>query len=60
GYGSATKEQVQRMVASVLGLDVPPTPADAADALGLAVCHLHGVGLRRAVDGATAGVGGSA
>jgi crossover junction endodeoxyribonuclease RuvC len=60
GYGSATKEQVQRMVASVLGLDAPPTPADAADALGLAVCHLHAAGLRRAVEAATAGVGGNA
>ncbi len=59
GFGSATKEQVQRMVASVLGLATPPTPPDAADALALAVCHLHSSGLRSAVASATAGVGGS-
>ena len=58
GYGSATKDQVQRMVASVLGLAGPPNPPDAADALALAVCHLHSQGLRRAVANATAGVGG--
>lgn len=52
GYGGATKDQVQRMVASVLDLSAPPRPADAADALALAVCHLHSEGLRRAVAGA--------
>jgi crossover junction endodeoxyribonuclease RuvC len=57
GFGSATKEQVQRMVASVLGLATPPTPPDAADALALAICHLHSSGLRSAVAGAAAGVG---
>ncbi|MDQ6927909.1 MAG: crossover junction endodeoxyribonuclease RuvC [Actinomycetota bacterium] len=40
GYGAATKEQVQRMVASLLGLAEPPQPPDAADALALALCHL--------------------
>jgi crossover junction endodeoxyribonuclease RuvC len=40
GYGSATKAQVQRMVAVLLGLAEPPAPADAADALALAICHL--------------------
>ncbi|MFD1713631.1 crossover junction endodeoxyribonuclease RuvC [Amnibacterium flavum] len=39
GYGSADKKQVANMVARVLGLDSPPTPADAADALALAICH---------------------
>lgn len=39
GYGSADKLQVQTMVARVLRLDVLPTPADAADALALALCH---------------------
>ena len=33
GYGGATKDQVQRMVASVLGLAEPPRPPDVADAL---------------------------
>jgi crossover junction endodeoxyribonuclease RuvC len=39
GYGSADKKQVGAMVARLLGLDSPPTPADAADALALAICH---------------------
>lgn len=39
GYGSADKKQVAAMVARVLGLDAPPTPADASDALALAICH---------------------
>jgi crossover junction endodeoxyribonuclease RuvC len=49
GYGSATKSQVQRMVASVLHLDAPPRPPDVADALALAVCHLSTMPLARAV-----------
>lgn len=40
GYGAATKEQVQRMVQSLLSLAERPRPPDAADALALAVCHL--------------------
>ncbi|MEZ5234830.1 MAG: crossover junction endodeoxyribonuclease RuvC [Acidimicrobiia bacterium] len=40
GYGSATKEQVQRMVQTILGLAAPPRPADAADAAAVALCHL--------------------
>ncbi len=48
GYGAATKEQVQRMVQVLLGLAEPPRPADRADALALAVCHLSGAGLRAA------------
>ncbi len=40
GYGAATKEQVQRMVATQLCLTERPRPADAADALALALCHL--------------------
>lgn len=39
GYGAADKRQVQAMVARVLRLDTPPQPADAADALALALCH---------------------
>lgn len=39
GYGRAEKRQVQRMVALLLGLDEPPSPHDAADALAVAVCH---------------------
>ncbi|HUF83401.1 MAG TPA: crossover junction endodeoxyribonuclease RuvC [Acidimicrobiia bacterium] len=52
GYGGASKEQVQAMVARILGLDAAPRPADAADALGLAVCHAGGGGLRSAVHAA--------
>jgi crossover junction endodeoxyribonuclease RuvC len=40
GSGRADKAQVQRMIASILRLDVVPEPADAADALALAVTHL--------------------
>lgn len=40
GYGQATKEQVQRMVASLLHLP-GRIPGDAADALAAAICHLH-------------------
>ena len=40
GSGTADKEQVQRMVQSILGLAAAPKPADAADALALALCHL--------------------
>lgn len=41
GYGLAQKEQVQYMVARLLGLSEPPQPADAADALAVAICHIH-------------------
>jgi crossover junction endodeoxyribonuclease RuvC len=40
GYGAATKAQVQRMVQTILSLDSPPRPADAADAAAVALCHL--------------------
>ncbi len=40
GYGAASKEQVQRMVQSLLGLAEQPRPPDVADALALALCHL--------------------
>lgn len=40
GYGQADKRQMQKMVARILGLDHVPKPADAADALGLAITHL--------------------
>ncbi len=41
GYGLAQKEQVQFMVARLLNLDRAPEPADAADALAIAICHAH-------------------
>ena len=43
GYGLAAKEQVQYMVARLLDLDKAPEPADAADALAIAICHVHTV-----------------
>jgi len=39
GYGSADKKQVATMVAKVLGLAEVPKPADASDALAIAICH---------------------
>ena len=48
GNGRAGKEQVQRVVAMRLGLAVPPGPADAADALAVALCHLQHVPALRA------------
>lgn len=41
GYGLAQKEQVQFMVARLLNLPAPPQPADAADALAIAICHIR-------------------
>jgi crossover junction endodeoxyribonuclease RuvC len=41
GYGLAKKEQVQFMVARLLELSHVPEPADAADALAIAICHIH-------------------
>ncbi|WP_460748054.1 crossover junction endodeoxyribonuclease RuvC [Nocardiopsis oceani] len=40
GNGRADKKQVGGMVARILGLDGPPRPADAADAVALAICHI--------------------
>ncbi|TSD94666.1 crossover junction endodeoxyribonuclease RuvC [Skermania sp. ID1734] len=39
GSGTADKQQVTTMVTRILGLQTKPTPADAADALALAICH---------------------
>ncbi len=41
GYGRAEKTQVQDMIKLLLGLDAVPSPHDAADALAVAICHLH-------------------
>jgi crossover junction endodeoxyribonuclease RuvC len=41
GYGGADKNQVQQMVRVLLSLDSIPRPDDAADALAVAICHLH-------------------
>ncbi|MCK2028506.1 crossover junction endodeoxyribonuclease RuvC [Microbacterium sp. 22179] len=54
GYGSADKRQVQAMIARILRLDAPPQPADAADALAIALCHAW----RRGGAGAASAAGG--
>lgn len=41
GYGNAAKDQVQEMVRLLLNLPDVPQPDDAADALAIAICHLH-------------------
>jgi len=52
GSGRAPKEQVARMVASLLGLAGAPASRHAADALAVAVCHAHHAPLARALAGA--------
>ena len=47
GYGSADKRQMQEMVKMLLGLSEIPRPDDAADALAVAICHLHSARLRK-------------
>lgn len=46
GYGGAKKRQMQEMVRMLLGLPAVPRPDDAADALAVAICHLHSARLR--------------
>lgn len=41
GYGRADKKQMQQMVKVLLNMDDVPHPDDAADALGIAICHIH-------------------
>lgn len=48
GYGRAEKPQVGQMVKLLLGLDAVPKPHDAADALAVAICHLHNGGAKQA------------
>jgi crossover junction endodeoxyribonuclease RuvC len=50
GYGGADKNQVQQMVKAILGLEVIPYPDDAADALAVAICHIHSVKMRNLND----------
>lgn len=47
GYGGADKRQVQEMVRALLSLDRIPRPDDAADALAVALCHLHSARTQR-------------
>ncbi len=41
GYGQASKKQVQEMVRMLLNLERVPQPDDAADAIAIAICHIH-------------------
>jgi crossover junction endodeoxyribonuclease RuvC len=50
GYGGADKIQVQMMVKALLSLDQIPQPDDAADALAVAICHLHSARMRALED----------
>lgn len=50
GYGGADKNQVQQMVKALLNLDKVPKPDDAADALAIAICHLHSYRLKQYID----------
>ncbi|PPG12318.1 MULTISPECIES: crossover junction endodeoxyribonuclease RuvC [unclassified Rathayibacter] len=60
GYGAADKRQVTAMIQRVLRLDAPPRPADAADALALAVCHAWRAPLAPSFGSAGAGADGAA
>lgn len=55
GSGRASKEQVARMVAAQLALEREPASDHAADALAVAICHLNGAPLARALQAAGAG-----
>jgi crossover junction endodeoxyribonuclease RuvC len=50
GYGGADKPQVQQMVRALLGLAQVPQPDDAADALAVAICHLHSARMKALVE----------
>jgi crossover junction endodeoxyribonuclease RuvC len=57
GNGRAGKSQVTAMVTRILRLPTPPRPADAADALGLAICHVWRGGAQQRLAAATAATG---
>ncbi|HEY46250.1 MAG TPA: crossover junction endodeoxyribonuclease RuvC [Anaerolineae bacterium] len=46
GYGGAEKKQIQQMVRTLLEMESIPQPDDAADALAIAICHLHSMPMR--------------
>lgn len=54
GVGDASKDQMERMVQTLLGIDQPLRPVDAADAVALALCHLAHAPMRRRVAEAVA------
>jgi crossover junction endodeoxyribonuclease RuvC len=56
GNGRADKAQVTQMVSRLLSLADPPRPADAADALALAICHLWRGSAQRRLAAAARGI----
>ena len=52
GYGGADKRQVQEMVRMLLNLEDVPRPDDAADAVAVAVCHIHSARMAALIAGA--------
>ena len=59
GHGRADKDQVAQMVTRILRLPSPPKPADAADALAIAICHVWRGGADTTIAAAVAAAGGS-
>ncbi|MCD6639818.1 MAG: crossover junction endodeoxyribonuclease RuvC [Nocardioides sp.] len=57
GNGRATKDQVGAMVTRILRLESPPKPADAADALALAITHVWRGGAQARIDAALSAAG---
>jgi crossover junction endodeoxyribonuclease RuvC len=55
GYGNAAKEQMQLMVRALLGMSETPEPADAADALAVALCHVQAERFRARLGSAAPG-----
>ncbi len=53
GHGSASKEQVQKMIQLLLKLPILPEPEDAADALALAVCHANAISFNERISSCT-------
>src|ERR1700688_1314837 len=56
GYGHAEKKQRQRGGRALFGMTEPPEPADAADALAVALCHMQAVQFRARLDAGSARV----
>jgi crossover junction endodeoxyribonuclease RuvC len=50
GYGRADKHQMQQMVRMLLNLEELPHPDDAADALAVAICHIHSTRTKSILD----------
>ena len=60
GYGHADKQQMQLMVRALLNMSETPEPADAADALAVALCHIQAARFRARLDAGTSRVDGRA